>query len=220
MRASATASIDFMKQALDSETTRTSDASTVVLFEPSKRSSGCVLFLRNLPNLLSCLRIAGSILLLLLPAMQPAFYVVYAACGLSDMLDGFLARRLGVASRLGSILDSAADLLFLCVSALKIVPQYRFPFWVWVAVCGILFVRLCTLFIVFAKSRRLTLPLHTNANRLTGLLLYLFAPILNSCMGSCLLIVLCCVAAFAAVQELTIVCSPMPSAENTYMRKS
>lgn len=219
MRASATAIIDFMKQALDSETTRTSDASTVVLFEPSKRSSGCVLFLRNLPNLLSCLRIAGSVLLLLLPAMQPAFYAVYAACGLSDMLDGFLARRLGVASRLGSILDSAADLLFLCVSALKIVPQYRFPFWVWVAVCGILFVRLCTLFIVFAKSRRLTLPLHTNANRLTGLLLYLFAPILNSCMGSCLLIVLCCVAAFAAVQELTIVCSPMPSAESTNMRK-
>lgn len=219
MRASATASIDFMKQALDSETTRTSDASSVVLFEPSKRSSGCVLFLRNLPNLLSCLRIAGSILLLLLPAMQPAFYVVYAACGLSDMLDGFLARRLGVASRLGSILDSAADLLFLCVSTLKIVPQYRFPFWVWIAVCGILFVRLCTLFIVFAKSRRLTLPLHTNANRLTGLLLYLFAPILNSCMGSCLLIVLCCVAAFAAVQELTIVCSPMPSAESTNMRK-
>lgn len=220
MRASATASIDFMKQAHDSETTRTRDASTVVLLEPSKRSSGCVLFLRNLPNLLSCLRIAGSVLLLLLPAMQPAFYAVYAACGLSDMLDGFLARRLGVASRLGSILDSAADLLFLCVSALKIVPQYRFPFWIWVAVCGILFVRLCTLFIVFAKSRRLTLPLHTNANRLTGLLLYLFAPILNSCMGSCLLIVLCCVAAFAAVQELTIVCSPMPSAENTYMRKS
>lgn len=220
MRASATANSDFMKQAHDSETTRTRDASTVVLLEPSKRSSGCVLFLRNLPNLLSCLRIAGSILLLLLPAMQPAFYAVYAACGLSDMLDGFLARRLGVASRLGSILDSAADLLFLCVSALKIVPQYRFPFWVWVAVCGILFVRLCTLFIVFAKSRRLTLPLHTNANRLTGLLLYLFAPILNSCMGSCLLIVLCCVAAFAAVQELTIVCSPMPSAENTYMRKS
>lgn len=220
MRASATASIDFMKQAHDSETTRTRDASTVVLLEPSKRSSGCVLFLRNLPNLLSCLRIAGSVLLLLLPAMQPAFYAVYAACGLSDMLDGFLARRLGVASRLGSILDSAADLLFLCVSALKIVPQYRFPFWVWVAVCGILFVRLCTLFIVFAKSSRLTLPLHTNANRLTGLLLYLFAPILNSCMGSCLLIVLCCVAAFAAVQELTIVCSPMPSAENTYMRKS
>lgn len=220
MRASATASIDFMKQALDSEATRTSDASTVVLFEPSKRSSGCVLFLRNLPNLLSCLRIAGSVLLLLLPAMQPAFYAVYAACGLSDMLDGFLARRLGVASRLGSILDSAADLLFLCVSALKIVPQYRFPFWVWVAVCGILFVRLCTLFIVFAKSSRLTLPLHTNANRLTGLLLYLFAPILNSCMGGCLLIVLCCVAAFAAVQELTIVCSPMPSDENTYMRKS
>ena len=219
MRASATASIDFMKQALDSEATRTSDASTVVLFEPSKRSSGCVLFLRNLPNLLSCLRIAGSVLLLLLPAMQPAFYAVYAACGLSDMLDGFLARRLGVASRLGSILDSAADLLFLCVSALKIVPQYRFPFWVRVAVCGILFVRLCTLFIVFAKSRRLTLPLHTNANRLTGLLLYLFAPILNSCMGSCLLIVLCCVAAFAAVQELTIVCSPMPSAESTNMRK-
>lgn len=220
MRASATASIDFMKQAHDSETTRTRDASTVVLLEPSKRSSGCVLFLRNLPNLLSCLRIAGSVLLLLLPAMQPAFYAVYAACGLSDMLDGFLARRLGVASRLGSILDSAADLLFLCVSALKIVPQYCFPFWIWVAVCGILFVRLCTLFIVFAKSRRLTLPLHTNANRLTGLLLYLFAPILNSCMGSCLLIVLCCVAAFAAVQELTIVCSPMPSAENTYMRKS
>lgn len=151
--------------------------------------------------------------------MQPAFYAVYAAYGLSDMLDGFLARRLGVASRLGSILDSAADLLFLCVSALKIVPQYRFPFWVWVAVCGILFVRLCTLFIAFAKSRRLTLPLHTNANRLTGLLLYLFAPILNSCMGSCLLIVLCCVAAFAAVQELTIVCSPMPSAESTNMRK-
>ena len=68
-----------------------------------------------LPNFVTGLRMVGTFLLLFTKAFSPAFYVVYSICGISDVLDGFLARRTGTASEFGARLDSVADLLFYTV---------------------------------------------------------------------------------------------------------
>ena len=66
-----------------------------------------------LPNFVTGLRMVGTFLLLFTKAFSPAFYAIYSICGISDVLDGFLARRTGATSEFGARLDSVADLLFL-----------------------------------------------------------------------------------------------------------
>ncbi len=72
--------------------------------------------LRALPNALSLLRLTGAATLAFLP-VGAGFWAVYLLCGLSDMLDGALARRLKAESELGSKLDSLGDLAFVIVCA-------------------------------------------------------------------------------------------------------
>ena len=49
--------------------------------------------MKRLPNLLTLLRMLGAAALIGLDMQRPAFWIIYALCGLSDMLDGHLARR-------------------------------------------------------------------------------------------------------------------------------
>ncbi|MBQ6866890.1 MAG: CDP-alcohol phosphatidyltransferase family protein, partial [Clostridia bacterium] len=63
-------------------------------------------------NLITILRILASAALLFCPALSPAFFAVYIFAGVTDMLDGFVARRTGTASDFGAKLDTAADLIF------------------------------------------------------------------------------------------------------------
>ena len=57
------------------------------------------------------MRIALSALLLFLHAGTMAYFIVYLLCGATDIVDGYLARKLKVTSKLGAALDSFADVL-------------------------------------------------------------------------------------------------------------
>ena len=57
---------------------------------------------------ITLVRIAASALLLVLPWRSAAFFAVYTVAGLSDALDGWVARKTGTASDFGARLDSAA----------------------------------------------------------------------------------------------------------------
>ena len=93
-------------------------------------------------NLITCCRILLSLLLLFFPALSPGFYGLYLAAGLSDMLDGYVARRTNSASPLGAKLDSMADLVFLAVCLIKLLPVLALPVWLWVWVGLIALLRL------------------------------------------------------------------------------
>jgi cardiolipin synthase len=93
---------------------------------------------RHLPNLLSALRLLAAPFAawLILSGHDTASLLVFAAAGLSDGLDGFIARRWGFASDFGAWLDPAADklLMLLCFTALYAV--HAVPFWLVVVVVG------------------------------------------------------------------------------------
>ena len=75
------------------------------------RSKGPVHVFKSLPNLISLFRLACVPLvvgLILSEAWLEAF-VLFVLAGVSDALDGFLAKRFDLASRLGSYLDPMAD---------------------------------------------------------------------------------------------------------------
>ena len=91
--------------------------SSLALMNPPAPDPG---MLRQLPNLISCLRIAlvAPLIVLLLEGHFEAALWIAVTAGVSDGLDGFLARHFHWRSRLGSLLDPAADKLLLVAAYL------------------------------------------------------------------------------------------------------
>ena len=151
-------------------------------------------------NLITSCRILFSLLLLFFPALSPGFYGLYLAAGLSDMLDGYVARRTNSASPLGAKLDSMADLVFLTVCLVKLLPVLTLPVWLWVWVGLIALLRLVNILSGFVCRKKLVL-LHTRANKLTGALLFLLPLSLGFLNIAYTAVPLCALASFAAIQE-------------------
>ena len=114
--------------------------------EPSKAfaNTGVSEYYRwSLADSLTAARIAGSILLLF-PLGASAFLAVYTLAGITDALDGWLARKSGTASDFGARLDSWADLSFYGVLLYRLFPVLwqRMPVEIWYAVAVIVLIRL------------------------------------------------------------------------------
>src|SRR5208282_3901802 len=95
----------------------------------------------NIPNLLTMVRIAAIpffVWLLDTPTPIRGFWacMVFTAAAITDLLDGYLARKLGVVSVLGKFLDPLADKLIVMASLVWMVPMGRIPAWVVVLLLG------------------------------------------------------------------------------------
>ena len=67
-------------------------------------------------NIITASRIIISIALLFFPALSPEFYALYLAAGITDMLDGTVARKTGKVSDFGANLDSIAEIKYTAIS--------------------------------------------------------------------------------------------------------
>jgi len=90
---------------------------------------------RNLPNLLTFLRILmipGVLVLLERGSPKQCFWaaVVYSAAAVTDIIDGWLARRQGLVSVLGKFLDPLADKLIVAAVLVWLVSMGRIPAWI------------------------------------------------------------------------------------------
>ena len=87
--------------------------------------------LAQLPNIVTLARIAlvPVLILLLKDHEYAAGLIVFVIAGASDALDGFLAKRLNVQSRLGAILDPVADKLLLVSAYVMLAVLEHIPFW-------------------------------------------------------------------------------------------
>ena len=99
--------------------------------------------------------------------------LVLAVSGASDWLDGVLARRLGQVSRLGQLLDPAADRLFILVTLVALAWRDVVPWWL----LGVLVLRdvvLAVMLVVLARVGYAPLPVHLAGKAGTFALLYAF----------------------------------------------
>ena len=78
--------------------------------------------MRHLANCLTAARIVKAVCLLGTEAGSPAFFTLYTAAGLTDLLDGPAARRTESQSAFGARLDSAADLVFFAAASVCLLP--------------------------------------------------------------------------------------------------
>ncbi len=91
-------------------------------------------------NTITFFRIAAGIVLLFCPVFSPAFYVFYIVAGVSDMLDGFVARKTNTASRFGARLDTIADFVLVVVCLIKLLPVLSIPAWLygWIGIIALI----------------------------------------------------------------------------------
>lgn len=93
----------------------------------------------TVPNLLSFLRLLGVPLflyLILVPKADGWALVVLAVAAFTDWADGKLARLLGQYSRLGEILDPAADRLYIVATLIAFAIRGIVPWWFAAALIG------------------------------------------------------------------------------------
>ena len=156
--------------------------------------------MKHLPNVISALRFLGAVCLLFFRVESWAFWVIYFGCGLSDMADGYLARKLGCESKTGAILDSLADLVFVVCCCFMLIPALAFPKWLWIWGGVIVAIKVINQISALVMYKKCIFP-HTIANKVTGVQLFVGVPItlwINSVVP---IIIIAVVATFAAVQE-------------------
>ena len=154
--------------------------------------------MKHIPNIISALRIPGAAGLLLCNPAGLAFWGIYGLCGISDMLDGYLARRLHAESKTGAVLDSVADICFVACCAIRLIPVVQIPEWLWIWAGVIVAIKIGNQVLALILCKNFCFP-HTTANKLTGLLLFVAAPL--AFWSVVPLSIVAAVATFAAIQE-------------------
>ena len=155
---------------------------------------------KQIANSITFCRILGSIGLVFCPVFSAWFYGLYLFCGVTDMVDGTIARKTGAASTFGARLDSVADFLFAAVSFGKLLPVIRIPVWIWVWVAAIAMGKLINLLWGFLRRKQIP-SLHTILNKVSGLCLFLLPLTVAFVELRYTVPVVCAVATAAAIQE-------------------
>ena len=156
--------------------------------------------LSRMANIITCIRIVCSIALLFCPVFSPVFYALYVAAGVSDVLDGTVARRKGTVTEFGSKLDTAADFVLVIVCLIKFIPVISIPVWLilWIIViAGIKAINVISGYVM----RKELVVLHTVMNKMTGTLLFTLPLTLSFMELKYSGVFVSAVATFAAIQE-------------------
>ena len=155
---------------------------------------------KHIANIITSSRIIFSLPLLFIPLSSVWFTILYLFCGLTDMIDGTIARKTNSVSQFGSKLDTVADFVFLMVSIFKLLPTIHIPRWLWTW-SGVIAIIKIGNFVWGYISKKQFLSLHTTMNKITGLLLFLFPLTLPCLKVQYSAPLICAIATVSAIQE-------------------
>ena len=156
---------------------------------------------KYIANIITSSRIIFSLPLLFIPLSSVWFIILYLFCGLTDMIDGTIARKTGAVSAFGATLDTIADSVFVAVCFVKILPFMQFPTWLWPWIGMIAIIKISNVVWGLVSHKKL-ISAHTILNKVTGFLLFMlpltfrFIEPIYSCA------VVCCVATVSAIHEV------------------
>lgn len=129
--------------------------------------------MKYIPNFLSGFRLFTILPLLLLTPFELPFMIIYVLAGVSDMLDGPIARKYNITSEFGAKLDSIADVSLVLVVVFRLMPLIEISpaitVWIFVAIAA----KFLAVFIGFVRYKKLTI-LHNYANKFFIFALFFF----------------------------------------------
>ena len=157
----------------------------------------------RIANTITCVRILCGVTLIFCTPFSQWFYFLYVIGGISDVIDGFVARRLKTESKLGAKLDTIADLIFAVVVLLKIINAVNVPMWLIIWIICIAIIKFINIVSGIIRSGNFPSE-HTVLNKMCGALLFA----IPFCIGrlpwqvvALLVIIACALATAAAIQE-------------------
>lgn len=155
--------------------------------------------MKNVPNIITIIRIILSISLLFIEPVTCLFYIIYLTSGFTDILDGFLARKYDITTEFGARLDSIADLIFYAILVWIFLPLIDITTLdiIWVVVIAL--IRFGTLGLTYVKYKTFAF-LHTYLNKITSFLVFFYPLVLNYVDIKVILVF----ATLSAVEELYI----------------
>ncbi|MBO7478104.1 MAG: CDP-alcohol phosphatidyltransferase family protein [Salinivirgaceae bacterium] len=155
----------------------------------------------NLANAITTVRILCSAAILFCNALTPTFFALYVAAGVSDIADGWVARRTNTASEFGSKFDTAADTVFVIVCLIKLIPAIDIPVWLIVWTGAIACIKIFNIVSVYAERRQFV-AVHSAMNKVTGALLFALPLTLAVIDIKYSAPIVCAIATIAAIDEI------------------
>ena len=156
---------------------------------------------KYIANIITGSRVAFSFPLLFIPLSSALFYILYLFCGLTDMIDGAIARKTGAVSQFGARLDTVADFVFMFVCSIKILPLMHIPVWLWVWITLIALTKIFSIAFVFIRKKKL-ISIHSVLNKTTGFALFLLPLSLIFVETTYSVVTVCVIATIAVMQEV------------------
>ena len=151
-------------------------------------------------NIITIVRILCSIAILFCPVFSVTFYSLYITAGLTDMIDGWVARKTNTVSEFGAKLDTVADFVFVVVCLVKLLPIMDFPSWLYIWIGVIALIKIINIVSGYVIQKQFV-TIHSLMNKVTGLLLFILPLTLSFINLRYSAVMVCLVATFAAVQE-------------------
>ena len=151
-------------------------------------------------NFITFIRILCSVAILFCPVFSVAFYSLYIVAGLTDIADGWVARKTNTVSKFGSKLDTIADFIFVVVCLFKLIPVLDIPSWLYIWIGMIALIKVINIISGYVGQKQFV-AIHSVMNKVTGILLFLLPLTISFVDLRYSAAVVCFVATFAAVQE-------------------
>lgn len=151
-------------------------------------------------NIITFIRVLCSIAILFCQVFSAAFYSLYISAGLTDMIDGWVARKTNTASALGAKLDTIADIIFVVACLLKLLPVVEIPTWLYVWISIIVLIKIINIVSGYVVQKQFV-AIHSLMNKVTGVLLFLLPLTFSFVELKYSAAVVCVFATFSAVQE-------------------
>ena len=138
--------------------------------------------------------------MLFFPTLSTTFYALYITAGFSDMIDGAVARKTDTVSKFGSQLDTFADILFVIVCLIKLLPVLDIPVWLYIWILVIAFIKVANITVGYIRQKAFV-AVHSMINKVTGCLLFLFPLTLTFIDPRYSAVFVCFIATAAAIYE-------------------
>lgn len=131
---------------------------------------------RNLANIITSSRIIATLVMFFMPDFSKAFFISYTYAGLTDFIDGPIARKTNTVSKIGSKLDSVSDLLLYVLMMVKMIPYLKLylPKYVWTMIFSTVGARILMYTYVGIKHHTF-MSNHVFLNKATGFSIF-FVP--------------------------------------------
>jgi CDP-diacylglycerol--glycerol-3-phosphate 3-phosphatidyltransferase len=129
------------------------------------------------------------------------FLIIYLVCGLTDFLDGFIARKTGSCSDLGARLDSIADFFLFLTVIVYLAGELGENLKMFLSLLAVIFfIRILNLLVAAVKYHSFVI-LHTIGNKLTGFLAFFLPVVYTLLPDRSVLFVVCSIAVLSALEE-------------------